>query len=306
MHKIFKKILYKITRPYVKRYLTGNLGKIVESDDKIICYVNKRKIKKKKYEYTIACFGIRDTEKKLADAFNLNKPVCYVIDGINLEKHKTYIFGYDNCEVIIKKCNFGLGLDVDVNGKCTLDNTNITVFSYLYIRANSLVIKNMKEDQIDVISSKTNIGFEADNRIDIKDSNIGHKKKNVKVSLIAPNEINIVNSKIIGKEIEYKSNVVNTNEDGLLKATNKVNLYTEDVNLTDIEASKIILNGEEVSNEKNIVFKGIAEPLVLERLELISLLEKVKSQCENVNLGKVLKYEEELNEQPIRRILKKK
>ena len=42
----FKKILYNITRIYTKNYLINNLGKVIEEDKKIICYVKKSKIKK--------------------------------------------------------------------------------------------------------------------------------------------------------------------------------------------------------------------------------------------------------------------
>ena len=69
----FKKVLYNITRPYAKKYLTGNLGKIVEDDEKITCYVKRSKIKKKDYHYTIACFGIGENQEKVAKAYNLNK-----------------------------------------------------------------------------------------------------------------------------------------------------------------------------------------------------------------------------------------
>ena len=47
MNKLFKKILYNATRPYAKKYLTGHLGKVVEDNEKITCYVKRSKIKKK-------------------------------------------------------------------------------------------------------------------------------------------------------------------------------------------------------------------------------------------------------------------
>ena len=49
MNKLFKKALYNVTRPYVKKYLTGHLEKVVEDDEKITCYVKRSKIKKKEY-----------------------------------------------------------------------------------------------------------------------------------------------------------------------------------------------------------------------------------------------------------------
>ena len=41
----FKKALYNITRPSAMKYLTGNLGKVVEDDEKITCYVKRSKVK---------------------------------------------------------------------------------------------------------------------------------------------------------------------------------------------------------------------------------------------------------------------
>ena len=302
----FKEVLYNITRPYAKRYLTGNLGKVVEEDEKITCYVKKSKIKKKDYHYTIACFGIGEEQEKVAKAFKLNKPICYVIDSIDLKKHKVYIFGYNNCEVIIKNCNFGLDLHIHVNGKCTLDNTNITTFSYLSIGANELVIKNMDSEQIRVVSSESNIGFGANHKIDVIDSNVGNKKKNIKVSFTATNGLNIVNSSITGKEVECESSVINVDESSSLTATDKVALKANDFNPININAPIIVLNGEEIANEKEtVVYKKITDPLLLKRLELVNLLKRVKNECESINSEKVSEYKEELDVQPISKVLKK-
>ena len=301
----FKKVLYNITRPYAKRYLTGNLGKVVEEDEKITCYVKRSKIKKKDYHYTIACFGIGEEQEKVAKAFKLNKPICYVIDSIDLKKHKVYIFGYNNCEVIIKNCNFGL-VHIHVNGKCTLDNTNITTFSYLSIGANELVIKNMDSEQIRVVSSESNIGFGANDKIDVIDSNVGNKKKNIKVSFTATNGLNIANSSITGKEVECESSVINVDESSSLTATDKVALKANDFNPININAPIIVLNGEEIANEKEtVVFKKITDPLLLKRLELVNLLKRVKNECESINSEKVSEYKEELDVQSISKVLKK-
>ena len=304
----FKKILYDVTRPYAKNYLTGNLGHVVEDDEKLTCYVKRSKVKKKDYNYTIACFGIGENEdrKKIAKAFKFDKPICYVIDGLEFKKHKVYIFGYNDCEVIIKNCSFGLDLCVHVNGKCTLDNTYINTFSFLSISANELTIKNMSSDQINVIGSKLHIGFGANDKIDVIDSNIGNKKKNTKVSFIATNGLNIANSSITGKEVECESSIINVDENSSLTASDKVALKTSDFNPIIINAPIITLNGEELANEKGtIVFRKITDSLELKRLELVNLLRKVKNECEKINSEKVSEYQEELNVQPISKTLKR-
>ena len=37
---------YKILRKYIKKIITCNLGNVVELNNKLICYVDKRKLKK--------------------------------------------------------------------------------------------------------------------------------------------------------------------------------------------------------------------------------------------------------------------
>lgn len=304
----FKKILYIVTRPYAMNYLTGNLGNVVEDEEKLTCYVKRSKVKKKDYNYTIACFGIGENKdrKKIEKAYKLDKPICYVIDGLEFKKHQVYVFGYNDCEVIIKNCSFGLDLCVHVNGKCTLDNTDIKTFSYLSINANELVVKNMSSDQIEVMGSKSHIGFGASDKIDVIDSNVGNKKKNIRVSFTATNGLNISNSNITGKEVECESSVINVDESSSLTATDKVALKTNDFNPININAPIIVLNGEEIANEKEtVVFKKITDPLSLKRLELVDLLKRVKNECESINSEKVSEYKEELDVQPISKVLKR-
>ena len=303
----FKKLLYYMTRNYVKNYLTNNLGKVIEDEEKLTCYVKRSKAKKKDYNYTIACFGIRKNEdrKKIAKIYKLDKPICYVIDGFDFKKHQVYIFGYDDCEVIIKNCSFGLGVYIRVNGKCTLDNTNITASCYSSISANELLIKN---NQIEALNPKTHthMVFYADDNIDVIGSNIGNTEENIKVSFTAINKLNITNSNITGKEVECESSIINVDESSLLTATDKVALKTNDFNPININAPIIVLNGEETSNEKgNIMFRKITDSLELKRLELVNLLRKVKTECENINSEKVTKYQEELTTQPISKTLKR-
>ncbi len=131
---------------------------------------------------------------------NLNKPILYVIENINFDKH-VLIFGYNNCEVIIKNCNFEYGAYVYIDGKCTIENSSIKEFlSYLSIGADDLTIKN-----INLKNFGSNVGFYADNVINIIASNIGSKKEKTNISIMAVNGINLANSKIEGSKINCKT-----------------------------------------------------------------------------------------------------
>lgn len=162
----------------------------------------------------------------------------------------------------------------------------------------------MDSKQIKTFSSEEYINFQSNNKIDVIDFNIDNK--NINVSFLTTNELNIVNSNIGGKEVECKSNIINFDEKSSLFATDKIDLQNDDFNPININAPVIVLNGQEMANEKkSVILKKINDPLALKRLELVNLLRKAKIQCESINSEKVLEYQEKLSVQPVSKVLKK-
>ena len=49
MNNRVKNEIYNLFRKAAVKAITGNMGRVVEYDDKIICYVKKAKIQKNKY-----------------------------------------------------------------------------------------------------------------------------------------------------------------------------------------------------------------------------------------------------------------
>ncbi len=228
MDKLFRekpsKIFYTIIREYIKLHLTGNLGKVVEEEDKLICYVEQEKCK----GVTIACYGIDKSDKKLAETFQLNKPIHYVIDGLQFDNEQlVYIFGCDDCSVEIKNCKFNFGLTVYLNGKCTLENTFIHSFSDLSICADEMIIKNMSiKNQLAIAGKKITVFILGSKKLAISNSNIGAEKEYINVELSSANEINLVNSKIAGDEISCRAKNITSDTESTLIASEKINLTT--------------------------------------------------------------------------------
>ena len=83
----FKKGIYNLAREQVKKQLTRNLGKVIEEDDRLICYVNKHKCEKNIFTNTFECSGITDNDRRIAKVYNLVKPIYYVFDGLVFEKN---------------------------------------------------------------------------------------------------------------------------------------------------------------------------------------------------------------------------
>ena len=303
---IYKK-LYRIFRNYIARYLTGHLGKVIEEDDKIICYVKKDKCQKEKYNYTIACFGINKKNQELAEKYNLNKLICYVIDGISIDDEDVNIFGYNDCEIIIRNCNFDMGLHIHIQGKCTLENTFIREFNSLTIHANELLIKNMDiRNQLKLASVKLHIRLSANEKLEINNSYIGKTKENTNVTITAPKQIEIYNSKISGDVVECKSNKIISGKKSTIEATEKVNLRINEFYQINITSPVIDYNGNSIDTEnKSVILKSTKDALKIKRFELIKLLKKIKNQCEETNKQKVEEYSDSLSKKPISRVLKK-
>ena len=64
-----KNIFYNLIRKEVIKKITCGLGEVSETDDAIVCYVDKSKIAKEKDEYVIDCYGYNGTNLDLAKKY---------------------------------------------------------------------------------------------------------------------------------------------------------------------------------------------------------------------------------------------
>lgn len=290
--KNIKEKHYNIIRYFVKKHITGNLGKVVEDDEKLTCYVSKRKCKKHKYvfSYEICCYGIGKENSKLAETYKLNKPIHYVFDGIEFDKKRVYIHGYDGCDVYIKNCKF-----------------SHVLFNTFSVGARNVTIENMNiTDNLALVGNNTDIMIRAYAKLDIIDSNIGKKREKTSVSLMSENQLNIVNSKLAGAEVYCRCEKMTSNNNSLLIAKNEVNIIANDLNQASIISPTIIYNGDSFTGGNDpITLKKLLEPLKIKRLELVSLLKKIKAECEKTNSEKLERISESLNEQSVGKVLKK-
>ena len=273
---------------------------------KIICYVKKNKCKKERYDYTIACHGIRKQDKELVEKYNLNKPICYVIDGLKFEDDKVNIWGYYNCEVIIKNCHFGVGLNMHINGKCTLEDTYIRDLSYLSLSANDLIIKNMDiSNQLKYSDLNLRIILAADNKLEINNSSIGKTKEKTNVTLLAPKQIEIYNSKIAGDVVKCGSPKIIAGKKSSIEAKDKVDLQVKDFYEINIISPIVNYNDKTIDNNKPITLKKVTNELDLKQIELIELLKEIKKEIEINNSKDIEEYTTILEKQPIIKRLKK-
>lgn len=306
MNKL-KESIYKLAREYVKKQLTRNLGKVIEEDDRLICYVNKHKCEKNIFTNTFACGGITDNDRHLAKVYNLDKPIYYVFDGLEFDKNQVYIYGYDNVNIIIRNCKFFYGLHVRVHGKCFLsENSYIRAFRGLSVYADDITIKDMNIINELKYTNNLHVEIAADDNLNIINSYIGKMNEKITIDISAGKKMVIDNSQIEGDNIKCESPKIETHHDSSLIATKRVNLNVKDFEPIKITSPVVVLNNNEInSNNKPIKLKQLTNPLSIKRLELIELLKRVKDKCDNVNSNEIDEYKSYINNRSISKTLKK-
>lgn len=289
----------KIIRKLYLKKITNNLGKIVEEDDKIICY-----LKDKQYTKDIILYNI-PTNSELTKKLNINKPIYYVLDGLSFSKGNLCIYGYHNCNVIIKNCSFNNYIQhIDITGDCIIENCSFKSCHSIVLSATNLILNNMDINNFfKTIGIELQVYIGADNKLEIKNSYIGRVNENTDLFLYSSNAT-IDNSMIRGDYIELKSRKINTDKNSMIKAKEEVSIKSDDFSEICISSPNIIYNKRKLSptSKKTILKKP--DEISLKRIELLELLKLLKEECTVSNEKKITKYQEKLyNEKPLKKIL---
>ena len=291
MIKKIKLGIFNILRHYVKSYVTGNLGKVVEKDDYLVCYVKKGKIKNHKFHNYITCPGIKEKDKELAKIYKLYKKVYYIFDDLDFNNNEITIFGYgDNSEIVIKNCKFNYGLTINALGNCTVDNCYIASQCNLNFHAKNLTFKNMNiNNTLKYVGFDLQVSFSAEQNLSIENCNIGKMNEKIKVFLYSLQNINLFNTKIVADIVKCSTKTLDSYNSSSVKAKEKIEIEGEILNNLSMVAP-VIVSKDEITSK---------------RIELIDRLKNIRDKCLRINRKKVKKYENELNNVSVKRVLKK-
>ena len=187
-------------KDYIK-YLTNYLGNVEETEDKIKCYIDRKKLHEYNGKYVIRCS--RPNYNEEYKDYKLDKSVCFILNDLLFLK-KVKIYG-DN-EIIINNCFFRDSLNINLTGKCSLSGNTIAGYDSnnnpieLLITAKEVVLNNNEILLSDVLPHDVlpHIDLKANNSLAIINNDIAGNN----VSLNASN-VNIIDSKIIYKDINY-------------------------------------------------------------------------------------------------------
>ena len=262
---------------YLRRSLI-NLGKIVEEDDKFICYVNQKKIDKynKKHNFLISGFyTINDGIRKKVNDLNLNKSVYYIFDNIKFTNKLS--FCSRSSHVIFKNCTFEEGIKIffaddivfqnnkyldynfEEHNDCFLKIKHINKLTFIDDNfANSY--KHSKSFDMDVIADRlelidTNVSTQVLSKITAKKTIIKNSELNVNKLCLNSNSIDTDHSTITAKEsVEIK----NEEMDFDCYIESPLIIY-DNVELSEDNFSKFITNREESLDSKKLYLENLKE-----------------------------------------------
>lgn len=285
----------EIKRKLYLRYITGNKGFVIETNDKIICYVKEDKID----DGYLMDLSLRSKNT------NLNKRICYVFDNINSNKMANIMLR-DKSEIIIKDCDFKRGLQIGCNGKCVIDNSNIRVSSSIKysVIADELEIKNIKENMINFLGT-FQLGLCARKELVIKNCDVLVNNHFGNLLLTSENNLNIDNSSINGFGVTINAPKIRSRENAVINVDSKVKIYSNDFDDINVNTSVLELNGKSIdTRNKMVTLRKIANDVEQKRLELIECLKKVKDKVNEENQSRLNDYQKELENKPLKKLMK--
>jgi len=314
--KLGLKIYNMARQDYLER-VVGKLGKIVEQDDKIIVYITQKLVDKngKNVCYELRCVGMNthyDKSREIIKKYKLAKPVYFVFDGIKFDCFVKLSSYFSN--VIFKNCIFDNGLQVFHCKNLTLENNkyhNWTDFygygnSFLFGKFGELTIKNDEfinsyenkkygKNKFGVCVSAT--------KVNIANSNICAESQG-KIDIDAK-EISIIDSIVTGPEVYLNSDSIKSSN-SVLKSNNGIMIDNKNCDFTgDVQAPIVIYNGVDLNaSDETILVSETDVNLKKARQKLLQKLCSLRDYCQQVNKNKSFAIQQQLDFQPISKILK--
>ena len=296
-----KKKIYEIARNKLKKELTNHLGEVEETSDKLICHVKKSILKSKKFNETLFCYGISYNDIKLAKAYNLNKQIYYVFNGLSRRNQQLHIDGCYNSKIIIEESNLENSLlDISTDGKLVINNSTLMGNLYFSLYAKDL---ELNECIIKFALYCKDITYDicGENSIKVKDSMVGNSRVNL--DFRTPN-LTLDNNNIVGKNIDIREVKNLICDDGnTITAEESVNIEADTINQIDVYAPNITIDGSEYKTQ--FKRKQFNEEIDQKRCELLDLLAIIRDKYFKKYNNILANKKDELYSEPLGRSLKK-
>lgn len=285
---------------YIKQTI-ANIGKIVETEDSITCYVDQKKFdKNKKYDLPLNGMNVINKESRnLVNKLNLNKKVYYIFENISFDKNLSIHSSFSH--IIFKNCIFSTRIRVSYANSITFENNQYQDWypkdygnGEFYIDSDELKFINddFSNYYYYICERVGGLGMNiTSNNLEIINSKI-ITDKGCKINIKAKNTT-IKDSTISSSEIYIDSKSIKSNS--RFEATNGIIIDSNSHELENaiFDSPTLIINGVEIptDNSKTNIITTIdkKQELINARIELVEYLKKLRDTCNEKTVSKVLK-----------------
>ena len=289
-------ILKNYKRKLALRSITGNMGRVVEDEDEIICYVKQKKVGKG----CIFLGGCHSFDNgNTARKYGIDKPIHYIFDGL---KCSSDIYGYDGIKLDFRNCYFKYCSYISLVGDCEFENCTFASSLFYDIYADDITIKS---SSISVLAGYNRFHVAAIYKLSLIDVDGigGHFSKNRSVYFSSGKEILFKDTNIDCLDISIAAEkLVSINSN--LRARRTANIESNEISGLVVDSPNIICNDINVSSGKMCLNKGNTL-LDRKREDLINVLKEIRDKCKDINELKVKKVSEKIQGRPISKVLKR-
>lgn len=134
----------ELRQKYLKKFIC-NIGRIIEEENRIICYVDQKSLEE--YRGVDPCYSLRlngmtIAREEIAEKFNFNKPVYYIFDNISF--NNAIKMTSDCAQVVFKNCSFDKNVGILWGDEITFENNkfkdrcNVYFYGKCFLTANNV------------------------------------------------------------------------------------------------------------------------------------------------------------------------
>lgn len=296
IHKKISKLNLRLFRKIVAKKITDNFGKIKIGDDKIVCFINKWTLKRRKMHFLN--FLGTSSNKSLARQFNLDKPIHYIVYGMHFDKGLYFTSG-KNTHVTFRNCLFNSNIQIfHTFGEVVFENNR-----YYSSREAGALGKPFFHGKAEILRFHEEC-FGAFNNAANKENKMFEICVEARTLAIENSFFNINNGSIDIKAREtlitesiIKCPRILIDSDNILTTKSSVfaeeNIIIENKNLnefTGIESPEILYNHQEFSNKEgeNVIVTGDTIRLIKSRIELLRKLKDILSHKKNTEVKHIV------------------
>lgn len=288
-------ILANLKRKRILKHITGNLGKVVEEEDKIICYIKQNAVNGLTKNLTL----LNSTSNKFKE-HAICKPIHYIFNNLTCTSN---IYGYNNVNVYFNNCNFNYCDNIDIDGSCHIESSQFNSSIGFRIYANNLTIKS---SDINPLGYKS-FTISADQKLEIQNITTGENKPYRCLEKI--NIYSMDNTLVKDTTINCRNICINSPKLTLLNssinAMNEANIHSNNISGLLIDAKTLLCNDILIDHNEKILINKKITPLSKNRDKLIETLKLIKNKCESLNNEEINSITTKIKNKPISKVLKK-